>query len=459
MTMLAAPDPRPAASAAAARAQRFRALYVRELDFVWTVLSRLGVDDVDVEDAAHDVFMVVHRQLDRFEGRSTERTWLYAIARRIAWRHRRSERRRARRHGALAAEPHLAEDATDVDDALRDREARELLAAFLESLDRPKREAFVLGELEALPRTALGRALGVSPGTAYSRLRAARADFAAAFGPDGPRGPLVSRRARAHEPPPAEARQRLWLALPGGLVGTAGASGMVAGGITLALGMGLLGVIATVVPSRAENRGATESAGVRAGADDERRLPEREVEAEARQREPPRAGVAGDAAVQARSKEASRAGASRAAGRAGSTGSASSAGSIEPSRISQLQEPAPAATALASSSSHDLAEEAALLASARAAMRARRWAEARVQLERHAERYPAGLLGTERRASAVIVACEQGRHADALAEARGLAASSVPAALRASLRSSCVGEHLEHDVMIRSGDVGDQEER
>ena len=107
---------------------------------------------------------------------------------------------------------------------------------------------------------------------------------------------------------------------------------------------------------------------------------------------------------------------------------------------------------------NDLAEEAALLVEARAAMRAGRWAEARARLERHAERFPAGLLRTERQASIVIVACEQGRPAEALAEARSLASGHVPAALHASLRSSCVGEHIEGLPVISSASGGDQEQ-
>ncbi len=458
MTMLAPRDAQPSSPSRDAVARRFRELYLRELDFVWTVLLRLGVADDHVEDAAHDVFVVVHRQLHRFEGRSSPRTWLYAIARRIAWRHRRTERRRARRHAALATEHPVP---TELDDVLRGREARELLAAFLETLDWPKREAFVLGELEALPRTSLGRALGVSPGTAYSRLRAARADFAAAFGPDGPRGAIVSRRARAREPVPQDARQRVWLALPGGLgsaVAGTGTSGAVAFASTLVGGLGLLGVLALVLPSPAVPRAGGDGTAVSTLATDGH-------EPRAGIPEPPpepaslvaATGNAGPptAAGSITTRGGSEPEPSRAARRERPTASEVAPERRPPSEVSSV----PRADSPSAAAPPDpLAEEAELMAEARAAMRAEEWDRARDRLERHAERFPSGTLGVERRASAIVVACRQGREEDALAEARVLASGPVPAAIEASLRSSCVGERFDDDRSIRSSATGDQGE-
>jgi len=419
--MLASPEPTPSPSAGAAIARRFREIYLRELDFVWTVLLRLGVDESHVEDAAHDVFVVVHRQLERFEGRSSERTWIYAIARRVAWRHRRSEHRRARRHAVLAT---VSPAPTDLDDQLRSREARDLLAAFLDTLDRPKRDAFVLGELEALSRASLGRALGVSPGTAYSRLRAARAAFTAAFGPDGPHRALVSSHASAREPVPRDARHRLWLVLPGGLgpaSGAAGTSGAVAFAATLVVGVGLLGALAAGWPALAGRRdlagdAAVSRAGTRgiersehpsdaagpldAAAQGERPAAEPSIPARERSglEPPPMVQRAPRPSI-----EAPLARASRAEGRSASR-------VAEPPAASPS--PEPLAEAVVTSAPPEvivdaLAEEASLMAEARAAMRAEQWDRARVLLGRHAERFPAGLLASERRISAVVVAARE----------------------------------------------------
>ena len=179
-------------------------LYFRD---VWQVLRKLGVESASLEDAAHDVFMVAHRRWTDFEGRSSARTWLFSVARRVADRHRRTAFRRRRRRSALALAP--TTEIPGPDAQLQRRQAWQLLLGFLGGLEPTQREAFVLGEIEGLSRTGMGTVLGISPNTAYSRLRAARARFAEAF-------PVPAHRSevRTASSPPSHAEQRrTWLLL------------------------------------------------------------------------------------------------------------------------------------------------------------------------------------------------------------------------------------------------------
>lgn len=412
------------------RSRRFAALYSSELPFVWTVLRRLGVPEAHVEDAAHDVFVVVHRQLDDFEGRSSERTWLYSIARRIAWRHRRSQRRRDRRHAALAALA-SARVEPEQDEAVRRREATVLLNAFLESLDRPKREAFVLGELERLPRTSLGHALGVSPGTAYTRLRAARADFAQAFGPEGPRGP-VRRLARALEHPPHEARARLWLALPGMGLGRAAVSKLALGLVSGAAALGVAAVVIAkpepqpepVVAARLPPHVRAEPVAAASPAKPRATAPTTSVEPS----EPPTRARAVTQAPR----------------------------TTEPSKP-RATPAIPPQTRESPSSSDSLVEEAAVLGRARTAIAAQRWDDAWTELRSHAQRFPTGTLATERELSSITVACHRGDDSGALSLARAVLPRLGPSA-RSRLRSSCVGDRLSgDDSAITPDPSGDRE--
>src|SRR5262249_46782535 len=68
----------------------FEETYRAHFAFVWRSLRRLGIAEDDATDAAQDVFIVVHRKLPEFAGRSKVTTWLYGICFRVA-----SERRRA----------------------------------------------------------------------------------------------------------------------------------------------------------------------------------------------------------------------------------------------------------------------------------------------------------------------------------------------------------------------------
>lgn len=153
----------------------FEDVYRQNFANVWRVLRRLGVADAQLDDAAQDVFVVVHRRLGEFDARGAPRSWLYAIAVRVASEHRRRTSR------------HSTEPLPDVPDAAANparqselREAVRLLHALLSELDDDKRAVFVLSELEQLSVPEIADALGVNLNTAYSRLRTARKRFDAA---------------------------------------------------------------------------------------------------------------------------------------------------------------------------------------------------------------------------------------------------------------------------------------
>lgn len=139
--------------------------------FVWRVLLRLGVSEADVEDVAQEVFLGVHRNLTRFEGRCSLRTWVYGICHRRAVDYR---RRAHMRHEVTTEEPPDAGSEADQEDGLDLANARRQLAGVLDSLDEDKRSVFVLFEIEQIPMEEVAEIVGCPLQTAYSRLYAAR---------------------------------------------------------------------------------------------------------------------------------------------------------------------------------------------------------------------------------------------------------------------------------------------
>jgi RNA polymerase sigma-70 factor (ECF subfamily) len=168
-----------AASAPLATAS-FAEIYDQHAPFVGRALLRLGVTPSAVEDAMQETFLVIHRRLAGFEGRSTLRTWIFGIAVRVARTHRRTLVRRPfwRRAASEDEAEALRDDPRRQPDALYERsEANQLLARMLDTLDQDRREVFVLAELEDMTAMEISVILGVSPNTASSRLRLARRDF------------------------------------------------------------------------------------------------------------------------------------------------------------------------------------------------------------------------------------------------------------------------------------------
>lgn len=156
----------------------FDAVYRDYFSFVWRSAKRLGVREAALDDVVQEVFVIVHRRLADFEGRSALKTWLFGIALRVARDHRKSAARK---------EPH---DAVDPDtlratapgpaEAMAKADAVRILHAILDEMDDERREVFVMAELEELAMPDVAETLGVNLNTAYARLRAARQFFDAA---------------------------------------------------------------------------------------------------------------------------------------------------------------------------------------------------------------------------------------------------------------------------------------
>jgi RNA polymerase sigma-70 factor (ECF subfamily) len=154
----------------------FQAVYAGYFRAMWRTLRRLGVATAQLDDAVQDVFVVVHRRLGEFDGRSL-RGWLYAIAVRVASDYRRGAAQRT----TLPLPESLVDPGVDPARASELGESVRLLHELLAELDEPKRAVFVLGELEELSAPEIAEALGENLNTVYARLRAARARFDAAF--------------------------------------------------------------------------------------------------------------------------------------------------------------------------------------------------------------------------------------------------------------------------------------
>lgn len=154
----------------------FEHIYQQYFDFVWRSARRLGVSENAVDDVVQDVFLVVHRRLRDFEGRSSMKTWIFGITLRVISDHRRTIRRK----GGLAPLPDdevLGDRGEGPVAALEKRQAARVLHALLEELDDEKRTVFVLAELEELGAKEIAELVGVPVNTVYSRLRAAREAF------------------------------------------------------------------------------------------------------------------------------------------------------------------------------------------------------------------------------------------------------------------------------------------
>jgi RNA polymerase sigma-70 factor (ECF subfamily) len=162
---------------AAPVAPSLRDLFVVHAAYVWNTLRRLGVPASDLEDLTHDVFLQVHRHFGDYDRTRPVRPWLFGFAYRVASQHRRRAFRRRESH----FEPELAVHGGPLpDDLAAAEQARRLVVAALQAIDLKRRAVFVLHELDGVAMSEIALSLRIPANTAYSRLRAARAEFTAA---------------------------------------------------------------------------------------------------------------------------------------------------------------------------------------------------------------------------------------------------------------------------------------
>ena len=156
--------------------QSLVSLHAEHGGFVWATLQRFGIQQPDLEDAFQDVFIVVQRRLPSFDWACPVTTWLFAICRRVAASHRRRAHTRRERLGEVVDD--VPDSARSPEEATSQQQARLQLEGILEAMDLDRRAVFVMFEIEEMPCNEIASLIGVPVGTVYSRLHAARKEFA-----------------------------------------------------------------------------------------------------------------------------------------------------------------------------------------------------------------------------------------------------------------------------------------
>lgn len=141
---------------------------------VWRAVAYLA--DIDsADDLTQETFLRVIGALPRFSGRSSARTWLLAIARRVVIDHIRGKRRQAR----VADLPSL-ENAMHAQRPSRGFEDIVEAAMLVDGLDLDRRHALLLTQVLGLSYAEAAAVCGCPVGTIRSRVARARDDLWAA---------------------------------------------------------------------------------------------------------------------------------------------------------------------------------------------------------------------------------------------------------------------------------------
>jgi len=165
-------------AAAAGSALDFERVYTEHFHHVTRWARAFGGLEADVDDLAQEVFLVVRRKLDQFDGRSMP-AWLYGITRKTVSDYRRRAWLRRVLHGVTRSLDVTRDEAISVPgiDAIERLEAQRILRRVLERMSQIRRAAFILFEIEGYSGDEIAELEQIPLATVYTRLHHARKDF------------------------------------------------------------------------------------------------------------------------------------------------------------------------------------------------------------------------------------------------------------------------------------------
>jgi RNA polymerase sigma-70 factor, ECF subfamily len=158
----------------------FNELLTRYSEKVHNLAMRITRNEEDAEEILQDVFVTVHKKIDKFEGKSAFSSWLYRVTANTAFMKLRKRRQAPavslEEFGASVRDSWVSKKSEDCDvDYISSRhELRAALEDAVEHLPEEYRTIFVLRDVDGLSSQEVGQILDISIPAVKSRLHRSR---------------------------------------------------------------------------------------------------------------------------------------------------------------------------------------------------------------------------------------------------------------------------------------------
>jgi RNA polymerase sigma factor (sigma-70 family) len=150
-------------------------VYEQELDYLLETLRRLGANPREIEDLAQDVFVVLHRKWSSLDVNLPLRPYLFGVAFRIVWAHRRRGKREVPRSTV-----ELEDQGPSPEGLLESKELARILMAALDTIPLPRRAVVIMHDLDGFAMVDIAAKLSITRFGAYARLNKGRRELASA---------------------------------------------------------------------------------------------------------------------------------------------------------------------------------------------------------------------------------------------------------------------------------------
>ncbi len=153
----------------------FRMLIERHQQTIWRVCYGFVHNAHDAEDLTQEVFIKAFRNINRFEGRSSFKTWAYRIAINTSQNELRSRSRRPQpSETTLETAAEFIPSTQNVEEAVLSKSRYEILSEALKLLKPPDFQILVMKDIEGKPYNEIAKELSISLSAAKMRVQRAR---------------------------------------------------------------------------------------------------------------------------------------------------------------------------------------------------------------------------------------------------------------------------------------------
>ena len=153
----------------------FRTLMERHTKTVWRVCYGFVKNAEDAEDLAQEVFLKAHRNLARFEGRSSFKTWVYRIAINTSQNElRRRSRRPQTSNTTLDTATEFMPSSQNVEETVLKQARYRILSQALKQLKPNEFKVLLLKDIEGISYAEIAEELSISLSAAKMRVQRAR---------------------------------------------------------------------------------------------------------------------------------------------------------------------------------------------------------------------------------------------------------------------------------------------
>lgn len=154
----------------------FRILMERHQTTVWRVCYNFLKNGDDADDLTQEVFLRAYRNLKKFEGRSSFKTWVYRIAINTSRNEIRYRSRRPQESPTpLETAAEFIPSGQNVEEITQKRVRSEMLADALKQLSASEFQVLLLKDIEGRPYAEIADELEISLSAAKMRVQRARA--------------------------------------------------------------------------------------------------------------------------------------------------------------------------------------------------------------------------------------------------------------------------------------------